>query len=337
MKAETLEAIDRILRWYVRSMYGRHEGPGSAPFYCDSSQVGHFAVRPAALARGEPAALFRLFVVLAMYQGRRDVDIMRRQRGTSKRDVASVASADTISRRIRLVRCEVLRRPGHFEDDCSVRREFPSGRATCDRPRTACHVKDATRAIGRMGDFGKLPTSAWLKFGSGGGLRAVFQEVCRIEVSPARRAAVLVERLTGVHRVGRKLATMFVGAISTPELAPGLTPWAPAVLGSGLVVVDANLRAAVDRLHPGMSPRTYSAYEAFVQDAAARLDLRTYRAELPSWSPRLIQQALYCYRSRSNRAARGDPCAELGECEGCVPTVCPFGPRRLGRQVPPRG
>ena len=40
------------------------------------------------------------------------------------------------------------------------------------------------------------------------------------------------------ERVGRKLATMFVSALSTPALAPGLTPWFPDIDGNELVVVD---------------------------------------------------------------------------------------------------
>jgi len=318
--AGALASIRTIARWYRETVYRKFEGPGTRPFYCDPARVGHFAVDPAALGRGEAAALFRLFVVLAMYQSRRDVDIMRRQRETGARDAANLATPSTLGRRISEGRCELLRSAEAFDAGCSVKRVFPSGRATCDhRPRTLCHVKDASRAIGRMGDLGKLPTSAWFQLGRGGGLPVIYEETCATEPDPVARATRLVHRLASVHRVGRKLATMFVSTVSTPELAPGLSPWAPAVAGSELVVVDTNLMAAVDRLNPGLSPKTYRAYDAFVRRAA----------DAVGWSPRLLQQALYAYRSKSNRAARGDPCAHLRRCSNCVQAVCPFAELRV--------
>jgi hypothetical protein len=78
--------------------------------------------------------------------------------------------------------------------------------------------------------------------------------------------------------------------------------------------VDTNLMAAVDRLHPDLAPQTYTAYDGFVRRAAGAV----------GWSPRLLQQALYAYRSKSNRAVRGDPCAGSGTCSSCVRVVCPF-------------
>lgn len=321
-----LAALHAIARWYRETVYGRFEGPGTVPFYCDRARVGHFAVDPAALGRGDGDALFRLFVVLAMYQSRRDVDIMRRQRETPARDAAGLATARTLGRRIAASPCELLRSAETFDAHCSVKRVFPSGRATCDhRPRTPCHVKDASRAIGRMGDLGKLSTSAWFHLGHGDGLPALYEEACATQPDPHARAQWLVARLAAVHRVGRKLATMFVSTVSTPELAPGLSPWAPAVGGAELVVVDTNLMAAVDRLHPDLAPKTYTAYDGFVRRAAGAV----------GWSPRLLQQALYAFRSRSNRAARGDPCAAARLCPSCVPAVCPFVEGRSMVPLPP--
>ena len=49
--------LEGIVRWYARTAYGRWEGPGCVPFYCDAERIGSFAVRPAALARGEDVVL----------------------------------------------------------------------------------------------------------------------------------------------------------------------------------------------------------------------------------------------------------------------------------------
>ena len=158
------------------------------------------------------------------------------------------------------------------------------------------------------------------------------------EGSPTRRAALLVERFARVHRVGRKLAMMFVSALSTPALAPGLTPWFPDIDGNDLVVVDTNVARAVDALRPPGASKTYDARERWVREQAAQLDLREFRPDLPSYSPRLVQQALYAFCSKSNRVARGEPCAERAvPCAGCAPALCPFasayGPGQTGAAV----
>ena len=325
VRATPAATVRRVVRWYVEHVYRRFEGPGTVPFYCDPVRVGHLAVDRAALARGEADALFRLLVVLAMYQSRRDVDIMRRQREMPARDAHAMASAPHLARAIAAGRCELLRDRARFDAECSVRRVFPGGYSTCAfRSRTPCHVKRTTMAIGRMGDLGKYPTSAWLHVGRDGGLPAVYAEVCRAHADPAARAAALVARISRVYHVGRKLATMFVSAVSAPELAPGLTPWALAVDGSSLVVVDANVARVVDRLAPSGAPKTYAARDAWVRGAAATVRLRDFDGALPPRSPRFVQQALYAFRSRANRAARGDPCATARTCPGCVVELCPF-------------
>jgi hypothetical protein len=134
-----------------------------------------------------------------------------------------------------------------------------------------------------------------------------------------------VERFARVHRVGRKLATMFVSALSTPALAPGLTPWFPGVDGNDLVVVDTNVARAVDALREPGAAKTYDARERWVREQAARLDLREFRPDLPSYSPRLVQQALYAFCAKSNRVARADACSgRAAPCAGCAPALCPF-------------
>jgi hypothetical protein len=97
-----------------------------------------------------------------------------------------------------------------------------SARATCGHlPRAACHVKDATLLLRRMGDMGKLPTSAWLHLWKGGALQRELAAVVAAHADPRARADAVVDRFSAVYRVGRKLATMFVSALSTPALAPG--------------------------------------------------------------------------------------------------------------------
>jgi hypothetical protein len=312
-----------VVVWFLKCQRLEH-----TPFYCDPDRVGAFAVSPDRLAGGDEATLFRLFVTLSMYQALRDVVIMRHQRSLTRNSVRALADLAYISKSIARHGCTALRSEESFEVRCDVSK---TGKVVdcgiC--PGAICHVKDATLVFNRMGDMGKLPTSAWLRlWGKVGGTRAVVAEVCREEASPTRRAALLVKRFAGVHRVGRKLATMFVSALSTPALAPGLTPWFPDIDGNDLVVVDTNVARAVDALRGRGAPKTYHAREQWVRDQAVHLDLRAIRADLPIYSPRILQEALYAYCSRSNRIAQGDACSTLEiVCRGCAPAICPFGPK----------
>lgn len=66
MAARGRPEVAEVVRWYFDK--GRVEG---VPFYCDPSRIGAFAIEPDELAAGSDAAVFRLFVSLAMYQALR--------------------------------------------------------------------------------------------------------------------------------------------------------------------------------------------------------------------------------------------------------------------------
>jgi hypothetical protein len=214
--------------------------------------------------RSHRAELFRLFVTLSMYQALRDVVIMRQQRSlprASMRVVADAATGEAVDRAARLPDAGLRR---GLRGGCDVVKDGDDiDCGTC--PGESCHVKDATRVFNRMGDMGKLPTSAWLRLWQGGGCRRCSKRSAARSRRPrgAPRSSWSASR--AVHRVGRKLATMFVSALSTPALAPGLTPWFPEIDGNELVVVDTNVARAVrsSRGSPrgaraGRSPRPWS-------------------------------------------------------------------------------
>jgi len=348
-------SIRAMVEWYATHVYGRLEGAGQVPFYCDVARVGRFAVAPAALARGDEAAVFGLFVALTMYQSRRDVDIMEKQRVMPVRAAEALVDPQRLHLAVAQSRCEHLRDGATFDERCDVRRTFvrdgaSRDGATCDhRPRTPCHVKDASVAIGRMGDLGKMATSAWLHLRpppavsraadmatpSGGyaqrlrrehaapqGFAALLARVCASHAAPAQRAAVMVTEIARFYHVGEKLASMFVAALATPALAPGLTPWFPALDGNALVVVDTNVARVIAALRP-RGKNTYAARAAWLRKHAAQIDLSMIRRDWPAYSPRLMQQALYWYRSRSNREAAGLACRDSTHAT-CVARICPF-------------
>ncbi|MCB9507841.1 MAG: hypothetical protein H6697_09280 [Myxococcales bacterium] len=315
--------VRQIVGWYLRHAYGEVEGPGRVPYFADPARVGPFAVDLSALRARDDDALFRLLVLMGLYQSRRDVDIMALQRAMPARTARELLAPSRLRLLVERSRCERLRSAEAFDVGCDVYRDFDREAASCGhRPRTRCHVKDATLAIRRMGDMGMLPTSAWLHLGSGG-LRRWFEEVCAAAPSPTERARLLAARLATIHRIGPKLAAMYVSALSAPELTPGFAPWRPEIDGSRLVVVDANVARVIDHLRRGRGPHTYGRRAAWLIAVADQIDLRTLRRDLPSRSPRLVQQALYVFRSRSNRADRQDGCAQR-PCRACPSRACPF-------------
>lgn len=320
------DQLHAVLAWYGETIFGRLEGGGVLPFYCDPQRVGRFAVRRTELACGKGEALFRLFIGMAMFQARRDVVIMKQQRLFSAPLVRDLTSPSTLQRAITANGCACLASAETFDEGCDVWKAREA--VDCRRqPGMKCHVKSATSAFNRMGDMGKVPTSAWFHLwtGGGGGFGTLVGQVLEREPQPTKRATMLVESLSRVHRVGRKLATMFVSALSTPALAPGLTPWFPEIDGNELVIIDTNVARAVDTLRGTGAPRSYARRERWVRERAAEINLRQFHQSLPKYSPRLVQQALYAFCSRSNRVANGDDCVETdAPCASCATSLCPF-------------
>lgn len=294
------------------------------PFYCDPKRTGHFAVESTELTNGNPTALFKLFVCLAMYQARRDVVIMRQQASMSLTEVQSLVSMKMAEIAARQSPCEHLSSAVNFDANCDVYK-FAKNVDCHSHPGAPCHVKNATALLNRMGDMGKLPTSAWLNAWQAGRLTKLLEEVQANEVEPQLRAQMLVTRFASIYRVGEKLATMFVSALSTPALAQGLTPWFPNIDGNALVVVDTNVALAVSLLQGPPLTASYAQKVRWIREQALSVDLREFDSSLPRYSPRLIQQALYRFCSKSNRLEQFNDCeADSNNCSFCVPLLCPF-------------
>ena len=78
------------------------------------------------------------------------------------------------------------------------------------------------------------------------------------------------------------------------------------------MVIDTNVARALDSLREPGAPKTYDASERWVRDQATRIDLRQFHSDVPRYSQRLVQQAVYAFCSKSNRVARGDHWARDG-------------------------
>lgn len=320
--ANVLHEIERVVQWYLETAYGRWEGPGTKPFFADLSRIGHFAVDLDALTARDEGATFRLLVTLASYQSRRDIDIMQMQRTMKPRVVSAMTSPVRLKVLTTSGNCSHLSDAATFDRYCDVRRDLLGGTATCStHPRTPCHVKNATMAIGRMGDFGKLPTSAWLHLRDGGFARWL-EEVTTTHHDPRARARAMVERTAEIFRIGVKLATMFVTALSVPELT-GFAPWSPNIDGSRLLVIDGNVARAIQLWRRGPLWTNYERNARWLLARAKLIQLSRFHPSLPPCSPRLVQQAIYLFRSFSNRKAHRDRCAAK-PCASCPSRICPY-------------
>lgn len=148
--------------------------------------------------------------------------------------------------------------------------------------------------------------------------------LCQRTAQPKDRAGQLVKEIAGVYRVGEKLATLFVSMLSVPALAPGLTPWFPAVEGSSLVVLDTNVNRALDYLRGEGATQTYEARAGWLREQASTINLKDFHPGVPSTSARLVQQALYYFCSKSNRTSHQDPCQQGAPCLCPSEPLCPF-------------
>ena len=133
-RAPILTVLDELVAWYAARVYGALEGPGRVPFYCDPARVGGFAVDPAALAAGRPAALFQLYVTLAMYQSRRDVDVMAIQRAMPRPEARAMVQPRRLALAVEAARCGHLRTADGFDCLLYTSRCTPSRRG-CARSR----------------------------------------------------------------------------------------------------------------------------------------------------------------------------------------------------------
>jgi hypothetical protein len=153
--------------------------------------------------------------------------------------------------------------------------------------------------------------------------------VLRRERDPLARARALEAALSSAWRVNQKIASMFLSAVTNPDLSRGTAPWARGVDWTYFVVVDSN----VDLFLTSIGYRGGSSYDArreFICALARRIDLRELDHRLHQYNPRVVQQALYLFMSSANRRATQDDCMHSGAsaCRAC--------PASLARRCPVR-
>jgi hypothetical protein len=213
-------------------------------------------------------------------------------------------------------------------EECDLSKDAATKLGVCKQhPGTACHLKVHTVLLKRYGHFGKVPTSLALVLQEAGvqSLPGLRRWALATSSTPAEVARRLLDSLSTVWRVNRKIAAMFLSAVSNPDLAPGLAPWREGVEWTEFVVIDSNVDKFL--LAAGWDgPHTYSAREQILKQLAGAIDLREFDGRVHSFNPRLVQQAGYAFMSRANRRAALTDCWHLGRCRECslpLRRLCP--------------
>jgi hypothetical protein len=191
-------------------------------------------------------------------------------------------------------------------------------------------MKRHTVLLKRYGHFGKVPTSMALvlREAAARDLPSLRSNVFRRVESPADRAAELEAALCRAWRINQKIASMFLSAVSNPDLSPGLAPWSTGADWTRYVVVDSNVDLFLQSIrYAGGS--SYDARRSFICALARAIDLSSFGDGLHAYNPRMVQQAMYVFMSRSNRIAMSRDCSRLGAaaCRACprlLSTRCPL-------------
>jgi hypothetical protein len=158
--------------------------------------------------------------------------------------------------------------------------------------------------------------------------------VMKRERSPLARAQLLERELSRAWRVNQKIASMFLSAITNPDLSRGLAPWSRGIDWTYYVVVDSNVDLFLSSIgYRGTG--TYDARREFIRELARGIDLGGLDSRLQSYNPRLVQQAMYLFMSTTNRRATTSDCMHLTtpRCRSCPSAVrrrCPVSPLNQG-------
>lgn len=324
-----VDATRAVVRWYLGLYHGTAHDLGGPATFVDRARVGAFAVSPAAFERGEPRALFKLLIAMTLFQRRQDQQVFRILRGMTPGDVRQVADARSLEDARFRTRCEMLRTSRALHESCDLSKVLGEPLGRCGvHPRTPCHLKQHTVLLKRYGHFGKVPTSAVLMLSEMGvcDLRALRERALSQADDPEVRAELLEAALTRVWRVNRKISAMFLSAVCNPDLGRFRAPWCEGIAWTRFVAIDSNTDLFLSSIGYA-GPGTYNARLDFIRAISRRIDLARLDSRLHAFNPRIVQQAMYMFMSRTNRAATVlDCCTLTANCQACptaLRTRCP--------------
>ncbi len=305
--------------------------------YCDRSRLGHFAAAPAKFTCGDGPTLFRLLIASAMFQRRTDQRVFQFLRGLTRAQVADLSDPHSLLSRAKASPCQCLHGLGELHGSCDLTKQGDPPVGACRAaPGTRCPPKRHTVLLRRYPDFGKMPSSAALAlYDRGeGGLARFYREVTSVTRDRRARGALLLQRVRQVWRIDVKIASMFLAALTNPDLGGPRPPWAAEIEFTDFIVIDSNVDRFLGLLGVAARGASYDARRRVVLRVAERTPLDEMKPGLRPFNPRLVQQAMYVFMNASNRQATPTDCMHAGEaaCRTCDRALVRFCPVAAGRR-----
>ena len=324
-------AARAVTVWYLDTYYGTPEDVGVSSMFCREDCVGHFAVDAKGLSTGDGDMLFRLLVTMTMFQKRSDRQIMRVLQGIAKRDAREMTDAAVLLELSDTLDCPNAGDLSLLKERCDLAKDLESKRGICNAyPNTHCHMKRHTELLKRYGHFGKMPTSAALAMRTNGVMSLVElkDRIWKDTECPIERSIALEQAISRSWRVSKKIASMFLSAVTNQDLSGDLAPWSQGADTNHFVVIDSNVDLFL-KATGYAGPKSYEARREFIQSLAMRVPLDKYRPTMRRYNPRIVQQALYMFMSESNRRASDSDCSHTFPpvCLTCSSTLLPICPR----------
>jgi hypothetical protein len=265
-----------------------------------------------------------------MFQRRSDLQIMRVLTGVSRRHAEEMGDANKLLKLADSTNCPYPQQLDTLKAACDLTKDPVTKRGKCSaRPTVSCHLKQHTELLKRYGHFGKMPTSIALALRAQGAssLTDLKTKIWVGVKCPKERVLALERAVSQAWRVNEKIAAMFLSAVTNRDLSGELAPWTEGVDSSHFVVIDSNVDLFLKAIgYPGST--SYRARREFLQTLSERIHLEEFNADIDSYNPRLVQQALYMFNSVSNRRANST------DCSHAATTACPVCPKILVRICP---
>jgi hypothetical protein len=289
------------------------------------------AVDSHAVELGDERALFKSLITLAMFQRLKDTLVAQILRSLPQAEAEELTDAGrlyllasgsgcphTASQESLLKVCDLTKDPVSRLGKCSVNQ-------SC-----SCYLKRHTVLLRRYGHFGKMPTSAALALYEswGGSFLALRTRIFQEHGNPLARAKALEVELSRVWRVDKKVACMFLSAISAPNLGLKAPPWEEGMDWTWFLPIDVNIDKFL--LAVGWTgPWTYEARRQAILSISKEIPLGSLKAGLRDYNPRFVLQAINRFMSRPNRREAISDCSRLApaSCADCptpLAAICPL-------------
>lgn len=341
MHKSTRYTTEFIVGWYFIHIWKQAHDGGLFPWLSNEQELGFFAIDSQAVEMGDDRALFKTLITLAMFQRLRDTFVVKILRSLSREDVAELTDPERLFFLARTGGCSHSATQESLQKVCNLAKDPQTGVGICAaNPDCVCYLKRHTILLRRYGHFGKIPTSAALALQDswGGSLSALRSRVFMDHLDPLVRSQALEAELNRVWRINKKVASMFLSAISAPDLGLETPPWRKGLDWTWFLPIDVNIDKFLVSVGWG-GPWTYAARRQAILDLSKEVSLASFQPGLQDYNPRLVLQAINRFMSKPNRRAISTDCSfqaphSCANCPTDLKAVCPFGSNNLAAPVP---